>query len=355
MSLNLSKVALLLAGLWGGTNPVPLSNRNLIVDGGFDIWNTTVSSTLATAGGYTQAVMHLAGCGTGGAGTFTQTDLRPSGPAYSESGRQLAFVHNQTTGATGTVAARTAGFILHRIEHVARTAGRSATYQIRLWSTGANITIPSVIASISYGTGGAPSPGVNFDKAVNWVVTSTPKKFSVRLDVPASTGKTFGTNGDDYLAVGIWLPPGVTFVLVGTEAQLELSDPNSSPATDGTGGAPTTIEYRGEQAELARVSRYWQYLVGYIFGVGAVQSATTLYFEVKYAPKRAIPALTPVGGFSIFTPQTGTISASGGVSNGSASTDSAFMTATASGMVGGQAGWCSNVGNAGAIIVDARL
>ncbi|MFP3434659.1 hypothetical protein SB781_33400, partial [Paraburkholderia sp. SIMBA_061] len=72
-----------------------------------------------------------------------------------------------TAGSTGTVAARSCGAFFQHIENVARYAGKSVTLQFKL-KADAPITIPSVIASQAFGTGGAPSATVVFDKAVSW-------------------------------------------------------------------------------------------------------------------------------------------------------------------------------------------
>jgi hypothetical protein len=178
--------------------------------------------------------------------------------------------------------------ITQKIEGVSKFAGRSVTFQVKLWAA-ANMTIPSIIARQGFGTGGSPSAQVVQDKAVNWGVTTTPRKFSVRIDLPAITGKTMGSNGDDSLQIGLWLPPGVTYTLTMAEAQVEYCDPSSSSDINGAGGAPTTFEYRGEQAELARMNRHYQ------GGSTRMEIVNTNYFGATHrfvVPMRGIPAIT---------------------------------------------------------------
>lgn len=287
----------------------PLSNRNGFVDPRLDSW-TTNSLALAAGGAYSAAPMWLAGCGTGGAGTSGWTDVRTNASvqAISDASTRFAFTHAQSAPSSGTVAARTAPFtLLQRIEDVTKYAGKSVTLSYKLWTGGASITIPSILLQQNFGTGGSPSAANNFDKAVNWTLTATPQRFSVRVDVPAITGKTIGTTGGDYLAVGLWLPPGVAFTLVGIEPQIELCSPNSSTDINGAGGSPTSFEWRGEQAELARVQRHYEtgpwHVLGWSSGVNQWIGGLSKYVVTKRAAPTVSTATTG-GTFATFSAAT---------------------------------------------------
>lgn len=255
-----TKIALLLSGLFTGlaTNAVPFANRNHFIDGRFDQWTATSASAVAGSLTYVAPTMWAVGAGTGGAATVSRIDLRTTANlAYTESGAPYALQFQQTVASTGTVAASTAPLITQKIEGLSKFAGRSVTMQIKLWAA-ANMTIPSIVLRQGFGSGGSPSAQVVLDKAVTWNVTTTPKKFNVRLDIPSISGKTLGTAGDDSLQVGLWLPPGVTFTLTMTEAQFELCDSSASSDTSGAGGAPTAYEFRGDYVEFGRVARLYQ-------------------------------------------------------------------------------------------------
>jgi hypothetical protein len=278
---------------------IPFSNRNYMIDGRFDNW--TAASGVAT-GGFSVATMYRVSSGAGGAATFGQTTSYGFGGVVLDSAPKWCFLHQQTTASTGTVAARTAPFIVQKVESSNTLQGRSATLSVKLWVTSGSITIPGIALSQDFGSGGSPSPLLVLDKTVNWVVTTTPQRFSVRLDVPTVAGKTPGTNGDDSLSVGLWLPPGVTFSLVGAEMQLEQSSPNSSSDINGNGGDPTAFEYRGQQAELARVQRYYV-----APGFGSIQCG---YADVA---TRAIAPLAYWFPVVMRAAPTGVVSTSGGV------------------------------------------
>lgn len=274
---------------------VPLANRNLVVDPAFDVWSAA-SAALGTTYNYTPAVMYVASAGAGGAGTVQQIDLQTPTyqylNAYAASGPRLAYVHAQTVASTGNLGAYTTPAFIHSVEGVRKGAGRSITMSYTLWTGSGTLTIPQVRCIQNFGTGGSPSAAVILDKAVNWVVTTTPTRFSVRIDLPSVAGKTVGTDGNNLLSIGFYMPPGVTFSLGIMECQAEICSPNSSSDLNGAGGAPTVFEYRGNAAELIRTQRYYEagsISSTYINSAGAIAFMTPVYFK---AVKRINPAMT---------------------------------------------------------------
>lgn len=252
------KLSALISGLFLGT--IPLSNRNYFVDGNFDSWFQTAPYT-NSAYGLSNANMYYSGSGTGGTSTIAPIALTPgqaSSIGLHDCGELYAqFV--QSVASTGTLAAFTGPRLEQRIEKVKTLNGKSGTYGLWLWSPAA-ITITQILVYQAFGTGGSPSAAAPLAVAVNWAVGTTPKKFSVRLDVPSVIGKTIGTNANDFLSIGLCLPVGVTFTLNTTQWQLEHSSPKSSSDLTGLGGDPTTFEWRGPEQETSRVERSLQIL-----------------------------------------------------------------------------------------------
>ena len=267
---------------------LPMSNRNYVVDGNFDQW--TASSAAASASGfqYGPAVMFLSYAGAGGAATISQSAQSGGEPAGSTSPVNYVYSHQQTTSSTGTVGTNSPG-ILQRIESVKTLQGKSATFSCWLWCASGTVQISNLIASQSFGTGGSPSAAVVMSPNVNWTVTTTPQKFSVRIDWPSIAGKTLGTNNDHNLQIGLWLPSGSTFTLNTMQWQLEQCSPQA-PST----GRPTAFEYRGYQAELARVQRYYEFEVaGQTCAGNAPFSGWNLYARVSYrTSKRVVGTFT---------------------------------------------------------------
>ncbi|WP_233866601.1 hypothetical protein [Paraburkholderia adhaesiva] len=263
----------------------PQSNRNYFVDGNFDSWIDTGPVAMPTTSIRTASTIWRSSRSASGAGTIQADPFNGNEPVGMTSPVRYALRHNQTTASTGTLASRTLPNLLQTVESVRTLHGRSATFSVWLRSS-VSITIPGVLVEQSFGTGGSPAGMVRRDKEVSWTVTTAWRRFSVRLDIPSVAGRNIGTNGDDLLGVGIFLPPGVTFSIFAAQAQLEASSPLSSSDINGNGGAPTAFEWRGHQAELARVQR--QYSIFQCNVTTAINEQQISYPVVM----RSAPALT---------------------------------------------------------------
>jgi hypothetical protein len=250
--MSLAQKLARLADIFGGPGyAIPFSNRNYIVDGNFEQWINTTLSVAAGATVNNAATMFYSGSGAGGAATIVRGTF-PVGadPVGSTSPVAFYYQHQQTTAATTTPV------ISQKIESIRTLQGRSATFSCWL-SASSPITITTISVNQNYGGGGSPSPTIQNTYPVNWVLGTALKRFSVRLDMPSTAGGTLGTSGNDFVNLSLVLPTGVTFTLNTSQWQLEQSSPNSSSDINGNGGDPTAFEYRGQQAELARVQRYY--------------------------------------------------------------------------------------------------
>jgi len=236
----------------GGPAGVPFANRNAFIDGAFDNWTSSAMSITAANGQtYLNATMWMGYTGTGGSANITRVDARTNG-IVGDSAPRNYLVWNQSVACTSS------GYFLQKLEGAHKFAGKSVTISMKLWVGSGSITIPRIMTQQYFGTGGSPSAVNVLDTPINWVLTTSAKRFSFRMDIPAVTGKTFGTNGDDSLYVGIWLPTGVTYNMGVMEMQVEECSPRSSSDINGNGGAPTAFEYRGYEEELLRQLRYYE-------------------------------------------------------------------------------------------------
>lgn len=286
----LDKISKLL-DMFGGnqnTNGVPFANRNLIVDGNKEVWSGTTAA-LTTTEAYTVNVLQGASAGTGGAGTYSQETFA-AGVATTYGLAHPAVYYGQfaqTTASTGTLAANTGPLLYRRIENVATTDSAPLTLSVWLWSS-APMTVTQVYSTQNFGAGGTPSASMTTLVPVNWAITTIPQRFSVLVTPPSIIGKAIGTT-PGYTEFGLSLPIGSTFTLNDAQWQLEYSSAQSPAA-----GLPTVFEYRGQQAESARVTRYYQQVSVSIAGFSS--SPTYIETTVTWSPMRVPPTVYEVYG-----------------------------------------------------------
>jgi hypothetical protein len=267
---------------------VPTSNRNAIINGGFDIWQRGVTLTSPTGGAY--AADRWRGGGSGGnvgTFTFTRTALGVTDLPLTEAGLTYYAKHAQTVAPTGLHS------IDQRIENVRTFAGKTVTlsFYARLNSG----TLPlSVSVLQSLGTGGSGSPVTvtptikNSAGATVTTATSSWARYTATFIVPSLSGMTVGTAGDDYLQVGFSQPASGTWNFDITGIQLEQ------------GSVATAFENRHVATELALCQRYFlaiTFSVTSTLGAGHVQSGVTNRYSIP-TPVSMRPASTINSTFS---------------------------------------------------------
>ena len=209
-----------------------LRRRNWLVDGDFSIWKR---GTSFTADGY-GADRWLAALSDGAATisrqahTLGQVDV-PGEPRYH-------YRHNQTGAAT---AAHT--FLEQRIEGVRSLAG--AQVSVGFWGKAAAAADYQVGLRQHFGTGGAPSADVTTAQQTVNLGTGFLRS-ALQFTVPSVSGKTVGSNDDDYLSLEFESPGGVTFTVDLSCLQLE------------PGPVATAIEMRPPAAEEVLAGRFYQ-------------------------------------------------------------------------------------------------
>jgi hypothetical protein len=297
---SITKLAALL-DLFGGER-VPFANRNAFLDGRLDVWGaTTLALNVGIA--YPAAAMWRILPATGGAGTISRIPIGGTalGP-YFDSAPPFAAEMVMTAGGTGTVAGLDSARVAQMIEDVRTFAGQSVTFSAKLWTGGSPFTLRTLLAAQSAGVGGSNAPP-RFEKTVNWAIGTTPKRFSARLDVPGLPNEmVLGTSHQ--LALGFFLPDGFTGSVRFAELQVERCSKYASNDLNGNGGAPTTFEYRGAQAELARVQRLWELTTNIQTGFANDTGYRTFAWHV---PKRITPAIQINPAVPNLTAPTGTV------------------------------------------------
>lgn len=216
----------------------PLSHRNKIINGNFDIWQrgTTFNSSTSTAHysadrwayyNYQQGSTTVV---TRQAFTVGQTDV-PGEPKYYL--RHTLGSSNQEW------------WVYQRIEDVHTFAGQTAT--LSLWMKSSSAQTVRLRLHQNFGSGGS---SIVYSSTTDCSVTTSWTKFTATITPASISGKTIGTSS--YLSADIG-SLGATAVASSSvdiaQVQLELGD-NATP-----------FEHRTLQDELLRCQRYF-YMVG---------------------------------------------------------------------------------------------
>jgi len=326
-----------LGALVGAASPYGFRNR--FIDGNLDSWQGGTSFNISGTGFSYTADMWVCTAGASGTATVSQgTFVAGAEPAGMETPVTNFLKFSQT------VSSPNGGGIAQRIESVRNFEGRSATLSVWLWTDSGTITVPNITIGQTFGTGG--SSQVNTTLTPGWTVTSTPQRFSVRLDVPSILGKTIGTN--DYFVVVLNLPASVTFAV--NAAQWQIEDcPSAAPSA----GLPTQFEWRGYATERKIITRYFQSVpvTSDQVIVATARSTTSVLGSLYVEPMRTAAAITSptLTGGAILIPSGSTTSISSFFSYQRA----IVLVSSGTGYTAGQSGLITFTG--GAFNLDARL
>ncbi|MCW3479750.1 pyocin knob domain-containing protein [Neisseriaceae bacterium JH1-16] len=265
-----------------------LSFRDKLINGNFDIWQRGAgpfTSFAYTADRWYQSAAGSTVSTTRQAFALGQTEV-PGEPTY-----YLRSTVTSVAGAGNYVAK------VQKIESVRTFAGKKATYHFYARADG-NKNV-AVSLSQTFGTGGAPSAAVQtFGKLI--ALTNQWQKFVVTVDLPSISGKTIGTNGDDYLAVQFHLDAGATVAasLPGMGQQNIVFDLARAKFEEGS--VDTPFETRPIATELALCQRYYEVfglgLIGGVLAGGANGSVAGTYKVMK----RATPSFGQRAGFGSY-------------------------------------------------------
>ena len=271
------------------------SRKNLLINGGFDVWQRGTSFNVGNSYKYT-ADRWYAYCPRMGAGTIFERgsfaigqDDVPSNPTH----------YLRCTMDAG--ASPTAGVLQYRVPDVSLLSGRTVTFSVY---TRADDTKYIAVNSIQhFGSGGSGNTAV-YTYAEKTILNTSWVRKSFTFTMPSVSGKTIGA-GDTYTAIYIFMsydgasvsgyPSGYEManqegVFDFANVQLEFGD----TATD--------FEYRHPAEELMLCQRYYETGSDGIPKVANMLSTTILRvnaipFKVtkRMAPVMTIGTLTPSG------------------------------------------------------------
>jgi hypothetical protein len=276
-----------------GLNVGQFGNRNVIINGNFDVWQRGISQT-SSAYGSDDRWSNLNSGSTKVASqqgfTLGQTDVVGNPKYYSRT------VVTSVAGAGNYVLKR------QSVEGVTTFSGETVSFTF--WAKAdANKNI-AVEFYQNFGSGGSPS-GLVFLPSQTVSLTTSWAKHSLTFDIPSVSGKTLGTDGNDSLSFHFWFEAGSDY----------NSRTNSLGQQSGTfdiaqvqlevGDTATPFEHRSYGQELALCQRYYEQLSGnngeMISGVGQAFTSSSGETAVIYkVEKRAAPTITTSGNFQIW-------------------------------------------------------
>lgn len=266
--------------------------RNRLIDGDFIFWSVGTSINCpANVSTYTADMWQ---CFPGnGTGTATQQILAPgTEPAGMTTPITTYLRYTQNTNSIGSLSS-----IGTKMEFVRTLEGRSATLSVWLWVQSGTVTSPSCFVNQFFGSTG--SAAVLTIVPTGWVLTTTPQKFSVRVDVPSILGKTI-SGGNDRLELGIQFPQGATYAINTTQWQFE-----ECPASGPSVGIPTPYEVITPSLTQLMIARYFEKLGGDTANDLLIQSVATagsqnLGVSLPYKnKKRGFPSCSVVGTWGV--------------------------------------------------------
>lgn len=269
-----------------GSNVSPVQSfRNKIINGNFDIWQRGTSTSIN--GAYCADRWNMGSSGS----TFT-TSLQSFTVGQTDVPNEPFYFHR--TVVTSSAGASNYVLLQQPIESVRTFAGKTVTLS---FYAKANASKNISLEFMQYfGTGGSPSATVNTIGVTTFALTTTWTKYTVTVSIPSISGKTIGSNGNDYLSCVFWFNAGSTY----------NSRTNSLGQTSGTydisqvqleeGSVATPFEMRPIAMELTLCQRYCQVIAGMNIYATATNPGSynpDFYFPVSlYTKMRANPSFT---------------------------------------------------------------
>ena len=285
-----------------GLNGGPLAGfRNRIINGNFDFWQRGASFTGSEYGAdrWFSARIGTTHTATRQAFTLGQTAV-PGEPTYF-----CRTVVSSVAGA-GNVA-----ILVQRIEDVRTFAGQQVT--LSFWAKADATKNIAVELVQDFGTGGSPSAQVRAIGTTKVSIGTSWQKVTVTATVPSISGKTFGTNGNNHLALNLWFDAGSdwntsTDSLGQQSGTFEIAQVQLEPGT-----VATPFERRPIGTELALCQRYY-YEDAFLVGAGASTTSIARASANHPVEMRAAPSLTISNSVQFFNGGA-TVTATGAVTN----------------------------------------
>jgi hypothetical protein len=259
-----------------GVSETALSNRNLIINGGFQCWQRNVSQTSAGYGSVDRFQM------SNSTSTFTttrqaftagHTDV-PNNPVY-----YLRCVVS-SGGAAGNYM-----FMSQGIEGVQTGAGQTVT--LSFYAKASSALKVGISYQQLFGTSGSSTVSTN---GVAVTLSTSWARYTVTTTLPSIASKTIGTASDS-LRLLLWLDSGSTYNTSSGSIGNQSGTFEFSNIQLELGSQSTPFEHRSFGDELAACQRYYETSTATDFFSGL--GGGDIYLSHEFAVvKRAAPTMT---------------------------------------------------------------
>jgi hypothetical protein len=233
------------------TNPVSQPGafmfRNKIINGNFNIWQRATSQT---SSGYGSAdrwdCINSGSTKTASRQAFTlgQTDV-PGNPKYF-----MRHVVTSSAGSGNYVAIR------QKIEDVSTFSSSSIT--VSFWAKADSNKNIAIEFQQSFGTGGSPSTSVDSIGAKLVSLTTSWTKYTATITIPSISGKTLGTDSNDWVGIYFWFDAGSSFNSRSASLGQQSGTFDIAQVQVEEGSVATPFEQRPIGMELSLCQRYFE-------------------------------------------------------------------------------------------------
>ena len=206
------------------------------------------------------------------------------------SGEPTYFLRHVVTSSAG---ASNYGLVRNKIESVRTLAGKTAT--LSFWAKADSTKNIAIELQQSFGTGGSPSTAEGEIGVNKLQLTSSWAKFTFTVNIPSISGKTLGSDNNDWIGIYFWFDAGSNF----------NSRTNSLGQQSGTfdiaqiqleeGSIATPFEIRPLGTELSLCQRYYHESLNMLTLLRTTTSGNFggAYLDVRFGTKmRTTPALS---------------------------------------------------------------
>ena len=274
------------------------TTKNTIINGNFDIWQRGTSLIAGTGTRYLSDRW---------ANESVGTTMTPSRETILP-GDILKATHFHRNIVTSVVGTGNYASLLTKIENVSTHAGEKVTLSFY-----AKSDAPKNIASDlrqEFGTGGTPSTTITGIGVTTYALTTNWQKFTATFNVPSISGKTIGTNNDNFLELVFWFESGSNNDARTNALGQQSGTFDIAQVQIESGGIASDFDLRTFTEELILCHRYYEksydidQIPGSIVSLGQYSVRSTGAFNYPFTynwfEKRVIPTIT------FYNPATGT-------------------------------------------------